>query len=327
MWKYGWSKRAWLLIFLFLIPVFLNGCYKEAPSGVQAPLKVAATIMPLADIARQIGGEKVQVVTLLPPGASPHTYEPTPAQVKALAGTSLILKIGAGLDDWIGKVATSAAPEAKILTLSQGLELIPEKHEHRKDAHEGENGSHEGQNSGPMSSEHSAFNPHIWLDPVLMRDHLGPAVAQALAELVPPEKDYFMNNLKLWQEKLTRLDADIRSALKGVPQRYFISFHPAWSYFARRYDLIELEVVEEKPGQEPTASHLANLVEKARVQGQPPILIEPQFNPQAAQVVAQEYGGRLYTVDPVGANLSSYLDLMYYNLRIFKEALSGGGTN
>jgi len=299
--------------------------------------------MPLADIARQIGGEKVEVVTILPAGASPHTYEPTPAQVKALAGSSLILKIGAGLDDWIGKVATSTAPEAKILTLSQGLELIPEKHEHHKDSYEGGKGSHEGQNHLYEGDKHShggqkrsedtkgekqeAFNPHIWLDPILMRDHLGPAVAQALAELVPAETDYFMANLKLWQEKLTKLDADIRSALNGVPQRYFISFHPAWSYFARRYNLIELEVVEEKPGQEPTASHLAKLVEKARGQGKPPILIEPQFNPQAAQVVAQEYGGRLYTVDPVGANFNSYLDLMYYNLRIFKEVLSGGGTN
>ncbi|MGB9859331.1 MAG: metal ABC transporter substrate-binding protein [Moorellaceae bacterium] len=333
MWGLDGRKKAsllFLIIAIIVIPVLLlaTGCSptespsrKEVADSQPAPLKIAATIMPLADTARQIGGEKVEVVTVLPPGASPHTYEPTPAQLKALAGSRLILKVGANLDDWIAGAAASSAPGAKVLTVSEGLELLPEEEEHlppASPAHQpGETGREE---KGP------AFNPHIWLDPVLMRDHVAPAVAQALAELEPAAADYFMAHLKQWQDKLTQLDAAIRSALAGVPQRTFISFHPAWTYFARRYNLVELEAVEEIPGQEPTAGHLAQLIQKARVQGRPPLLLEPQFSPQAAQVIAQEYGGRLYTVDPVGTNFSSYLDLMYHNLAVFREALGGGGT-
>jgi len=293
---------CWGVLVLTVLSLLHSGCGPARSLGQKERVKVAASIMPLADMARQIGGEYVEVVVVVPAGSDPHTYEPSPGDVSTLSGSQLILRVGAGFDDWVSKVAAGAAPEAEILTLSHGLDLLAET------------GTEDDERAG---------NPHIWLDPILMRDFLGPAVADGLAKLLPAQKEYFMENLKLWQEKLTELDSEIRFALSGVSQKYFISFHPAWSYFAKRYGLVELAVLEEKPGEEPTIADLIGLIKAAEAKGKPPIFVEPQFNRQMAETVARQYGGSVYTVDPLGTSSQTYVDLMYENLRVFKEALGG----
>lgn len=287
--------RKYLLVVLLALTLLAAGC-KAQPSSpaarTGAKLKVAATIMPLADMVSQIGGSRVQVLTLLPPGSSPHTFEINAAQMKDLAGTTLLVQIGGGLDDWAEKFAAAAGPGLKVVNLS--LDLIT-----------------------------PGANPHIWLDPVLVRDHLAPQVAEALAASDPEHKGYYETNLKSWQQQLTSLDGEIKAGLAPFAGRAFIEFHPAWFYFARRYNLQELASVEEKPGQEPSAAELAKIVQAARSKGKPPVFIEPQFNPQAARTLAAEYGGRVFTLDPLGGGQgapATYIELMRLNLKTIIEA-------
>lgn len=271
---------------------------------VRANVKVVATIFPLSDIVRQVGKEHVEVTTLLPPGANPHTFEPTPAQIREVAGANIFVCIGAGLDTWANKLLAARSGSSTVITITDGLRLLgaPEAH----DTHGGD--------------------PHVWVDPVLMRDHAVPAIAAALSHHDPEHQSAFNSASGEFQSALTQLDTDIRSALTPIVNRDYIAFHSAWRYFGARYDLHEVGVVEAFPGKEPSAREIAAVVERARATHLRALLIEPQFNARMAQQIASEFGGHTVLVDAIGgpdvAGRNHYIDLMRYNLRAFVEALS-----
>ncbi len=269
-----------------------------------ATVKVVATIFPLTDMVRQVGKEHVEVTTLLPPGANPHTFEPTPAQIREVAGANIFVCIGAGLDTWATKLLAARSGSSTVVTITDGLHLLGAQDAH--DAHGGD--------------------PHVWVDPVLMRDHAVPAIAAALSQHDPEHRSAFNSAAGEFQAALTQLDVDIRAALTPMATRNYIAFHSAWRYFGARYDLDEVGVVEAFPGKEPSAREIAAVVERARATHVRALLIEPQFNARIAQQIASEFGGHTVLVDAIGghdvAGRNHYIDLMHYNLRAFVEALS-----
>src|SRR5512140_3194235 len=131
---------------------------------VEAAVRVVATIFPVADIVQQIGRDAVDVITLLPPGASPHTFEPTPAQMREVAEARVFVRVGAGLDSWTEKLLAARNPTLTILTLTDGVRLLSLTETHADEPAAG--GGHGG-------------DPHIWLDPLLVRDQLVPAISRA----------------------------------------------------------------------------------------------------------------------------------------------------
>jgi zinc transport system substrate-binding protein len=273
----------------------------------EAVVRVVATIFPIADIVRQIGNDAVEVVTLLPPGASPHTFEPTPAQMREVAQARVFVRVGAGLDTWTEKLLAARNPTLTVLTLTDGVPLLSLTGEHAE-----EPGGHGG-------------DPHVWLDPVLVRDQLVPAISTALTQAAPEQHERFETGAAALREALTRLDADIRAALAPLSNRNFIGFHSAWRYFGDRYGLHQVAVVEAFPGKEPSAREIAAVVDKARAAHVRAILIEPQMNPRVAEQIARDCGVQTRVVDELGApNLpgrNHYIDLMRYNVQVFAEAL------
>jgi len=269
-----------------------------------AKIKVVATIFPLADMVQQIGTEYVEVATLLPPGANPHTFEPTPAQIREVESARVIVRIGAGLDAWATKLLAGRSQPVIMVTVTDGLQLLGGEPGH--DSHGGD--------------------PHVWVDPLLMRDHTVPAISGVLSQIDPERRAAFAGATTTFQAALTQVDADIRRALSSVPNRDYIAFHSGWRYFGQRYDLREAGVVEAFPGKEPSAREIAAIVERARTTHIHALLVEPQVNPRMAQQIASEFGGRTVLVDAFGgpdvAGRNHYIDLMRYNLRAFVEALS-----
>jgi len=274
------------------------------PGPAAATVQVVATVFPVADIVRQVGGSDVEVATLLPAGASPHTFEPAPAQIRQVAQAHIFVQVGAGLDGWTQPLLSAAQRSLRVVTLADGVELL-----RAGDAHGGS----------------IAGDPHIWLDPLLVRDHVVPAVAGALTQVAPEHGPAFEAGAAAFRAALTRLDAEIRAALAPLPHRHYVSFHAAWRYFARRYELTEVGAVEPFPGKEPSARDIASLVERARAADVRAVLVEPQFSPRTAEQIAREIGARVATVDPLGgsqlAGRAAYLDLMRYNVQRFIEAL------
>jgi ABC-type Zn uptake system ZnuABC Zn-binding protein ZnuA len=290
-------RRAWIIA---------SACLRvlATPAPSDAKVHVVATIFPLTDMVRQIGLEHVEVTTLLPPGANPHTFEPTPAQIREVAAAGVIVCIGAGLDAWATKLLAARSTPVRVVTITDKLRLLGAEHGH----------------------DPPGGDPHVWVDPVLMRDHAVPAIAAALSQVDPEHRAAFGSAAATFQSALTQLDADIRAALAPLPNRDYVAFHSAWRYFSERYALHEVAVVEAFPGKEPSAREIAAIIGSARAAHVRALLIEPQFNPRMAQQIAGEFGGRTVLVDAIGgpdvAGRNHYIDLMHYNARAFVEALS-----
>lgn len=276
-------------------------------------VRVVATIFPLADIARQIGGSRVVVTTLLPPGASPHTFELTPGQAREIATADVLIRVGSGLDDWALRSQEDGRWLPPVVVVLTGDSSGLADRDHDRD------------HAGAGDHAHTHGDPHIWLDPVRVKDEIAPRIAGALASVAPDARDSFESNLRQYQGELQDLHAHIAQAIEKCRTRRYISFHSAWRHFGARYGLIEVASIEEFPGKEPSAGWIANVVDLARRSGVKVIFAEPQFSPKVASAIAGEIGGRVLLLDPLGGKdikgRDSYLSLMEYNLSIFKEAL------
>ena len=311
-------------------------------------VNVVTSVIPAAYIFEEVGGERVNVTALVPPGASPHTFEPVPSDIRKLARARYFVSIGGGLDAWSEKLLAAAPKGIEVVTLidtpnlnlleaaehhhhHHGEEKAAMKDEHhghgeekvaRKDEHHGHGEEKVAQENG---EEHGAFDPHFWLDPIRVRDAVVPAVTQRLIAADPAGKDYYEKRRQDFHGRLTALDQRVRSELAKAKVRKYIAFHDAWVYFAERYGLEEVAVVQEFAGEEPTPKEVAKLVRDARAEGLGAMLVEPQLSPRVAQTISKEFGGRTVMVDPLGdpgdAARDSYEKLLQFNARSFGKAL------
>jgi zinc transport system substrate-binding protein len=299
------------LILFLVIPALLFGCGADpAPPAGDGRLAVAVTLHPIASLVREVGGDAVEVRTLLPPGAHPDSYEATPRMAQALAGADLVVRVGGAVDDWLGERGRE-----EHLVLTRGMTLKGTAHHH-----------------GPARNARSAGtgNPHVWLDPILVRDTLLPLLVDALAERDPASADQFRARAAAFADSLTALDAEIRGLLAHVTVRHFVSAHPAWVYFADRYDLEEIGSLHPSPGSEVGARELARLVTEARRRGGAAVIGEPQVSRAGVDAMAKELGVDVALADPEGgaglAERENYLSLMRFNARVFARALAAAGS-
>jgi zinc transport system substrate-binding protein len=284
---------------LFL-PIWLALTLGGATHGADADdrLLVAASILPLADFTREVGGERTAVEVLVPPGASPHTYEFTPAQLRLVSRARVLVLNGVGLEFWAGKMISAARnPKLMVVRTAEGLNII------KGDADE------------------PGGNPHVWLSPV-NAIHQVQMIRDTLIRADPAGADLYRTNAARYIGKLHALDREIRAAVATFSQRAFIAFHPAWAYLARDYGLREAAVIESTPGAEPSPAQIARVIRMAKTIGAKAIFAEPQFPTQAAQVIAAESGAQVLFLNPLGLPPHyAYLDLMRYNLAQMRKAL------
>jgi zinc transport system substrate-binding protein len=259
-----------------------------------AQVRVAATTPILADLVRAVGGgDRVRVATVVPPGADPHTFEPTPALAKALSQTQLLFANGLGLEPFLPKMKTLLPKGARVVLLAEG----------RKGLICG--GEEDGHAHGPC-------DPHLWLDPTYALAY-AETIAKELTRLDPAGQAQYRANLKRFQEEVKRRDqAFMACNLKGVK---VVVQHDAFRYFARRYGLVVVGVLSHGGAQEVGSRSFLALVEKAKREGVKLVLAEPQFQGKAIRTLAEAIGARvavLYT-DTLDARVKSYLDLLDHN--------------
>jgi zinc transport system substrate-binding protein len=291
-----------------------------------------ASIFPMTDIVQQVGGERWEVTTLIPAGASAHTYEPTPEQVRQLAQARVFFQIGLGLEFWLEKLvrATKNAELVRV-DLSQSIETLPAPSPElpspsRRGTGHGQEHLHRTSARGKPDHTHAHEGPdvHYWLDPVRMQQ-VATHVGQVFATLDPGHARLYAERAQRVRMELEELHAEILQHTRGLQNRRFIALHAAWTYFAPRYDLWQAAVIEPSPGREPSPRYLADLARLMRREKVNAVVIEPQLTATAAQALARETGARVGMLDPYGgrgiSGRESYLDLMRYNVAALVKLL------
>lgn len=294
------KKRVLLLLaFCFLVVL-------KAPSAQAGKIKAVATFSILQDFVREVGGEKVEVLALVPFNVDPHSWEPTPKEARHVAEADILFANGAGFDQWLAELQKSAAqPGTPLIVVSEGLvPLSP--------ASGGEHGQ-----SG---------DPHFWLSVPNAVFYVN-QISQALAELAPEEASYFSTRAAEYVQKLESLDARLLEELGRIPpeKRVLITYHNAFSYFAERYGFSVSEFLVTNPEGEPSPRDMVRLAQILKDLDNPVIFSEPQISAgdRYLRALAQEVGARVRVLysDSLSRELPTYLEMMEYNGRTLREAL------
>jgi ABC-type Zn uptake system ZnuABC Zn-binding protein ZnuA len=291
---HGTVPSATLLLF---VAVLLVGCRPQAVEGDRTPQRpvVAVTIFPVGDIVRVLAGSSADVVVILPPGASPATFEPAPDLIRRLSGAAVVIAVGAGADDWAGELARASGARFVVLTQQMPLRY--------------------------------GGNPHVWLDPILVRDVILPQLTDELVGVVSDEAPAIRRRATEYSTSLGALDHEIRATMSAVPSRAFVAAHSAWPYFAERYGLQQVGVLYPAPGRELSPRELGSLIDEARRAGVRAVFTEPQLGETGVKTLADELRARIGVLDPLGgpgvAGRESYEALLRFNARALADALGG----
>ena len=291
------------------VMVFVCACGPASKSDSRPTL--SATIPPLASLAGEIAGDHFKIECLLVSGQDPHGYEPTPAQLTRLARTKLVLMIGLGVDNWAAdSIEAVRGGETPVIAL--GPKLI--------DTSEGDerHGAEDGH-------DHAVADPHLWLDPRMMMA-MAEEIGRALQEIVPAAATEFEARTTAAVKRLSELDAELEQRLSPVHGAPFLGQHGAYTWFARRFGLEQVGLIEDWPGKAATPQSLARLVVKARQTGAKVILSEIHRNRKIAEQIARELDIPIATLDPLGdpsnPERGTYADLMRWNADQLLASLS-----
>ena len=263
------------------------GAFVNAASASDQPL-VFVSIPPQKHVVEALSGDRVRVIVLLPPGASPATYEPTPRQMASLDRAALYLQIGIPFEGPLLEKMTELMPDLEVIDCRRGVELVPiagHAHGHGDDFPD----------------------PHIWLDPTRMKT-IAATTAGALQALLPGAAEEIDHRLHDFELSLNALDREIAARLAVFRGREILVFHPAYGYFTRRYGLRQVAIEED--GKEPSARRLATIVKSV---GQDPItaiFVQPQFSAATARRVAEALDCGVVELDPLAEDYRENLAVM-----------------
>lgn len=308
------------------------GCRREPsstpPAAVPPRPQVVASFFPLYDFARELAGPQADVHCLVPPGGDPHNAAGSPGIATRVARADLVLLLGLGMDGWVARLA-AAEGHPRAVEIGTGLAHRKSGTPDIRDPEARETPGHDhsqDHDHGPLAGD-----PHIWLDPVLARE-LVQRIATELAAVLPEPRDELARRTAQVLARLDDLDREFRTGLANLPSRAVVTFHGAFGYLFERYGLEVAGVIEPFPGDEPSARHLRELVDRMRSRGLRVVFAEPQLPDRAAQVLAREIGGRVERLDPCETLLperpaATYFERQRTNLATLQRALRPDPAN
>ncbi len=289
--RYGFSKRG-LQKLAFVAAISFLGILMACTKPVKEQKKgdtIFVSILPQKYMVEQIAGKSFNVNVLLPPGASPATYEPSPAQLRGLTSAKAYIRIGKiGFEQaWMNKL-TSTNSEMKVFDQSEGVKFIKANHSH---------GNH----------QHHIYDPHIWLSPAEVITQ-GNNIFEALSQLKPDSTQFFKENLEKFKATVTQVDKKLLQLFENTKKRTFMVYHPSLSYLARDYQLQQIAL--EKEGKEPSGQYMTKLIDTSRKLGLRTIFIQKQFPRDKANALARELDAEVEVIDPLAPNWPKNMVLM-----------------
>lgn len=263
-----------------------------AQSVLAEPLRVAVSIPPHANLVERLGGVSVSVTTVLRPGANPHTYEPTPGTVQQLRYATLYFRTGMEFEEGLLPKLIKINPHLKIVDLRHGLDLLevscPHGHDHHHD---------------------HGTDPHIWLSPLLLEKQVE-TISDTLVDHLPDNQETIRTQQAVLAEAIAKIHAELTERLASARGQKIYVYHPAFAYFCRDFDLIQVPV--ELGGKEVTPRHLQALIEQAKADNVRVIFAQPQYSPRTVQVLAEALNADVLLIDDLAedpvANLRKLAD-------------------
>ena len=264
-------------------------------------LKVVTSFYPLYEFTKAVGGEKIDLTTLIPFGVEPHDWEPSPQKISELQNADLIIYNGIGFDSWL----KDSIDNSKLVDVSDGVHLIELKQEDK----------------GSTTNVKSSFDPHIWLDPMIAKN-ISKSISSYLIKLDPANSDYYKQNTNQFAEQLDLLDNQIKKSLSDCKLNEFISFHEAFQYLANRYGLTQYSVQGLSPEGEILPQQISKIISLAKNLNITTIYSEDLKDPRLAEILASEIpNGNVLLLSPIEGidkveqeNNVSYIDKMKTNI-------------
>lgn len=262
---------------------------------------VFVSISPQKYFVQQIGKDLVDVQVMVPPGASPATYEPKPRQMADLSKARVYFAIGVPFENtWLKRIA-AANPKMEVVHTDDGINKIPmATHHHDKEVEQHE----EGVDRGAGAHGHRGLDPHIWLSPPLVKIQAR-AIMETLQKKDPSHRVEYQRNYQQFSAQINWLDDELKALFADKQELRFMVFHPSWGYFAHAYGLKQVAV--EIEGKDPKPARLKALIKLARENDIDVIFAQPQFSSKSAELVAREIGGQVAFADPLAADWLSNL--------------------
>lgn len=328
-------KRLSIGLFI-LIALLLTACGEEgseANGESDDSLSIYTTLYPLAYFADEIGGDDVEVSTILPAGADPHNFEPTSKMMVEIATADLFVFNGANLEAYAGEIEEALQGEdVKMIEAAEGIDLEEHVHEHEHDHGDKEGHDHEHSHETEEAHDHAGHDhgdvdPHVWLDPI-KAVQLAENIKDALVEIRPEQKESYEENFQDLEERLTALDQSFHEQLEQSDNKEILVTHAAYGYWEQGYGIEQIAISGLSPTDEPSQKQLEEIIHQVDEKGIKYLLFEQNVEPKVAKVIQNEanieslqlHNLSVLTEEDIEKE-ENYFTLMERNLEVLEQAL------
>ena len=296
--------RQWLVL----------ACLAIAASTASAqPLKVVASFSILGDLAREVGGDRIELHTLVGPDSDAHVYQPTPADAKTIAQANLVIVNGLGFEGWIDRLIKSSGYRGSIVRASTGIKTLKLKHDEHDHGH----------------GHDSDVDPHAWQDLANAQRYVD-NIAQALAKADPAGQSTYLANAEKYKQTIVALDGELKTAFNAIAKekRKVVTTHDAFGYFSRAYGIAFISPVGINTDAEASAADIGRIIKQIRREKIPAVFMENISDPRLLERIRQEsgaqIGGVLYSdsLSKAGGPAATYLEMMRHNAKTLASALA-----
>jgi zinc transport system substrate-binding protein len=298
-----------IIVIIIFIGLLLNtiGCspIETEESANNNEIIAYASVYPIYDFAKKIGGERINVKMATPPGAEPHGWEPSGKAIKEIEQSQVFLYNGLDLDPWAERIGRGLKDKVTIIAVGEEEALAPMI----------------------IKEGIGSYDPHIWLDPIIVIE-MAKIIKDVFSEVDKENQNYYEENFNIFQSKLYELDKEYYAALSRVKNKNFIVSHGAFGYLAKRYGLNQITILGLTPQGEPSPAKLVELTTLIKKYNINTVFFEHLTSPKAANVLAKETGINVEVLHPIGGltqeemdNGEDYISIMRKNLTHLVRAL------
>ncbi|WP_249862427.1 metal ABC transporter substrate-binding protein [Paenibacillus konkukensis] len=300
--------------------IMLAGCGKSQATLMNGKVNVVASFYPLYDFTKKIGGDRVNVINLVPTGVEPHDWTPKSRDMQNLSKAQMFVYLGAGFEGWVNDTLGSLPKDSKVAVVegSKGVELL---------ASSGEDHDHDHDAKNKEAHNESQYDPHVWLSPVNAKK-IALNIKDQLVKTDPAGQSDYEANYEKFAAQLDQLDAKYKEALAKTPKKDIVVTHQSFAYLAKQYGLTQKAIMGLSPDSEPTSKDLKEINEFIRTNGIQYIFFEELVSDRLAKTLAKDAKVETLVLSPIEGLTDAqakagadYISLMESNLNNLIKAL------